>query len=147
MNRVRMNKFNVKRTQAQVGRAQSIVPAVQELAREWVGRTAEGSSAQANAVVRWALTRINHADVPSVVYGVVLTLTGKKKAAKQAQRTAAKAVKEATVALSRKTRMGYSPRNSVRRGGWLAAVAGLIVGASAVYAWRMVMPFGEPKPR
>ncbi|MCM0616298.1 hypothetical protein MOD31_09705 [Paenarthrobacter sp. TYUT067] len=122
-------------------KAQSIIPAAQDLAREWVTHATEGTSAQTDAVVRWALSRINHADVPSVVQGVMLTLTGNKKAAKEAKRTAAKAVKKATRALSRKT-----TQRSSGRAVWFTAIAAAVVGAGAVFAWRMMMPPGEPEP-
>ncbi|BCW42031.1 hypothetical protein StoSoilB3_35660 [Arthrobacter sp. StoSoilB3] len=120
---------------------QSILPAVQDLAREWVTHAAEGSSSQSDAVVRWALARINHADVPSVVHGVMLTLTGNRKTAKEARRTAAKAVKRATRALSRQTRKPAS-----RLWGWLIALLAGVIGAGAVLAWRTMMPPGEPEP-
>lgn len=124
-----------------MNKPQNIIPAAQDLAREWVTHAAEGTSSQTDAVVKWALSRINHADVPSVVHGVMLTLTGNKKAAKDAQRTAARAVKRATRALSRRT-----PQRSSRRGGWLIALAAAVVGAGAVLAWRMMVPPGEPEP-
>jgi hypothetical protein len=124
-----------------MNKAQNIIPAAQDLAREWVTHTAEGTSAQADAVVKWALTRINHADVPSVVQGVILTLTGNKKVAKEAQRTAARAVKRTTRALGRK-----SQQRSSRLGGLLVALAAAVLGAGAVLAWRMMMPPGEPEP-
>jgi len=120
---------------------QSIFPAVQDLAREWVTHAADGTSSQSDAVVRWALARINHSDVPSVVHGVMLTLTGNKKTAKEAQRTAAKAVKRATRALSRQTR-----KPTPRPWGWLIALLAGVVGAGAVLAWRTMMPPGEPEP-
>ncbi|GAA2852201.1 hypothetical protein [Paenarthrobacter ilicis] len=125
-----------------MNKPQNIIPAAQDLAREWVTHAAEGTSSQADAVVRWALSRIDHADVPGVVYGVMLTLTGNKKSAKEAQRTAATAVKKATRALSRK-----SPQRRSRRGTWVIAVAGAILGVGAVLAWRMMVPPGEPEPK
>lgn len=124
-----------------MNKPQNIIPAAQDLAREWVGHAAEGTSSQSDAVVRWALSRINHADVPSVVHGVMLTLTGNKKTAKEAQRTAARAVKRATQALSRR-----APRRRSRRGGLLVALAAAVVGAGAVLAWRAMVPPGEPGP-
>ncbi|GAA3285137.1 hypothetical protein [Paenarthrobacter aurescens] len=122
-------------------RTQSIIPAAQDLAREWVTHATEGTSAQTDAVVRWALARINHADVPSVVHGVMLTLTGNKKAAKEAKRTAARAVRKATQALSRKT-----TQRSSGRAIWFTAIAAALVGAGAVFAWRTMLPPGEPDP-
>ena len=122
-------------------KAQSIIPAAQDLAREWVTHATDGKSAQTDAVVRWALARINHADVPSVVQGVMLTLTGNKKAAKEAKRTATRAVKKATQALSRKT-----TQRSSGRAIWFTALAAAIVGAGAVFAWRTMLPPGEPEP-
>ena len=122
-------------------KAQNIIPAVQDLAAEWVKHAAEGTSSQADAVVGWALSRINHADVPSVVHGVMLTLTGNRKAAKRARRTAARAVKRTTQTLSRRT----SQRSSARAG-WLVALAVGGVGAGLVLAWRMMVPPGEPAP-
>lgn len=122
-------------------KAQNIIPAVQDLAGEWVKHAAEGTSSQADAVVGWALSRINHADVPSVVHGVMLTLTGNRKVAKRARRTADKAVKSATKALSQSTR-----RRRSRRSGWVMALAAAGIGAAAVLAWRMMVPPGEPVP-
>ncbi|MDR6638924.1 hypothetical protein [Paenarthrobacter nitroguajacolicus] len=121
---------------------QNIIPAAQDLAREWVKHATDGTSAQTDAVVRWALARINHADVPSVVHGVILTLTGNKKAAKEAQRTAAKAVTRTTQALKRNSRQ-RAPRLS----GWvIGLLIGAVAGAGAVLAWRMMVPPGEPEP-
>ncbi|MGO4246547.1 hypothetical protein AB4Y87_04975 [Paenarthrobacter sp. RAF54_2] len=122
-------------------KAQNIIPAVQDLAAEWVKHAAEGTSSQADAVVGWALSRINHADVPSVVHGVMLTLTGNRKAAKRAQRTAARAVKRTTQTLSRRTSQRSSPG-----AGWMVALAVAGVGAGLVLAWRMMVPPGEPVP-
>ncbi|SEJ37457.1 hypothetical protein SAMN04487917_105225 [Arthrobacter sp. yr096] len=124
-----------------MNKAQSIIPAAQDLAREWVTHAAEGTSVQADAVVKWALARINHADVPSVVQGVILTLTGNRKAAKEAQRTAARAVKRATSALNRN-----SPQRPSRVGALFIALAAAALGAGAVLAWRMMVPPGEPEP-
>ena len=120
---------------------QAIIPAAQDLAREWVSHAAEGTSSQTDAVVRWALSRINHANVPSVVHGVMLTLSGNKKTAKEARRRAEKAVQRATQTLKRR-----APQRSPRRGGlWIALIAAG-AGAAAVLAWRMMMPPGEPEP-
>ena len=120
-------------------KAQNIIPAAQDLAAEWVKHAAEGTSSQADAVVGWALSRINHADVPSVVHGVMLTLTGNRKAAKRAQRTAARAVKRTTQTLSRRTSQRSSPR-----AGWLVAlaVAGVGAGIPEVVADRVVEEVG-----
>jgi|GEM_PF-2292752 len=122
-------------------KAQNIIPAAQDLAKEWVSHATAGTTAQTDAVVRWALGRINHADVPSVVHGVMLTLTGNKKAAKEAKRTATKAVKKATQTLSRQT-----TQRSSRRAVWFTALAAAVVGAGAVFAWRSMLPPGEPEP-
>ena len=121
--------------------AKSIVPAVQDLAGEWVKHAAEGTAAQTDAVVDWALSRINHADVPSVVHGVMMTLTGNRKTAKRARRTAGTAVKRATRALRRSKPGGRSGAAA-----WVAliAAAGLCVGAAL--AWRMMVPQDEPAP-
>ena len=133
-------------------KAQNIIPAVQDLAGEWVKHAAEGTSSQTDAVVRWALSRINHADVPSVVHGVVLTLTGNRKSARKARRTAAKAVNRATQALrTQALRAQASGRRtnrqrSSRRGGWLVFLAAAGLGAGAVMVWRMMVPSGEPAP-
>lgn len=124
-----------------MNKPQNIIPAAQDLAREWVTHAAEGKSSQTDAVVKWALSRINHADVPTVVHGVMLTLTGNKRTAKKAQRTAAQAVKRTTQALRRRT-----SQRSPRRGGLLIALAAAAVGAGAVLAWRMMVPPGEPEP-
>ncbi|MEV7607709.1 hypothetical protein AB0N65_19935 [Paenarthrobacter sp. NPDC089322] len=139
-------------------KAQDIIPAVQDLAGEWVRHAADGTQSQTDAVVRWALSRINHADVPSVVHGVVLTLTGNRKSARKARRTAAKAVNKATQALRTQAlrsqvsgRRGVSDRRtnrqqSSRRGTWLVFLAAAGLGAGAVMVWRMMVPPGEPAP-
>lgn len=124
-----------------MNKAQTILPAAQDLAREWVTHAAEGTSSQTDAVVKWALARINHADVPAVVHGVTLNLTGNKKTAKEARRTAAQAVKKATQALNRRT-----PPRTPRRAGWIIAIVAAALGAGAVLAWRMMVPPGEPVP-
>ncbi|MFI2564223.1 hypothetical protein [Paenarthrobacter sp. NPDC018779] len=118
----------------------SVVPAVQDLAGEWVKHAAEGTASQTDAVVGWALSRINHADVPSVVHGVVLTLTGDRKAAKHARGTAAKAVKKATQTLrrGRKQKSGSA--------GLVAFLVGAGLCFGAVMAWRMMARPGEPTP-
>ncbi|MDI2033594.1 hypothetical protein [Paenarthrobacter nitroguajacolicus] len=120
---------------------QNIFAATQDLSQEWVNHAAEGTSSQTDAVVRWALARINHADVPSVVHGVILTLTGNQRTAKEARRSAEAAVKRATRALRRS-----SPKSGSGGAAWVAliAAAGLIAGA--VLAWRMMVPSGEPSP-
>ncbi|WP_026547922.1 hypothetical protein [Paenarthrobacter nicotinovorans] len=121
---------------------QNIIPAAQDLAREWVSHAADGTSSQTDAVVKWALARINHADVPSVVHGVMLTLTGNKKSAREAQRAAAKAVNRTTQALKR-----TSPQRAPRLSGWvIGLIVGAAVGAGAILAWRMMVPPGEPQP-
>lgn len=121
---------------------QNILPAAQDLAREWVSHATDGTSSQTDAVVKWALARINHADVPSVVHGVMLTLTGNKKSAREAQRAAAKAVSRATQALKR-----TSPQRAPRLSGWvIGLIVGAAVGAGAILAWRMMVPPGEPQP-
>ncbi|MGP0224194.1 MULTISPECIES: hypothetical protein [unclassified Paenarthrobacter] len=138
-------------------KAQDIIPAVQDVAGEWVRHAAEGTSSQTDAVVRWALGRINHADVPGVVHGVVLTLTGNRKSARKARRTAAKAVVKAsralrsqagrTQALSRSAaRFGAAPARPSRPARWLIFLSAAGIGAAAVVFWRMLMPPGEPAP-
>lgn len=121
--------------------AKSIVPAVQDLAADWVRYAAEGTSSQTDAVIRWALSRINHADVPSVVQGVMLTLTGNRKTAKRARRSAEAAVKRATRALRRS-----SPKSGSGGAAWVALIAAAGLVAGAVLAWRMMVPSGEPAP-
>lgn len=124
---------------------QTIISAAQELASEWVKHAADGTASQSDAVVGWALSRINHADVPSVVQGVMMTLTGNRKTAKKARRTAEKAVKRATQALADRRRAS-SGRTASRRGLWLTFIAAAGLSAGAVFVWRTMLPPGEPTP-
>jgi hypothetical protein len=124
---------------------QTILSAVQELADEWVRHASEGTASQSDAVVGWALSRINHADVPSVVQGVMMTLTGNRKSAKKARRTAEEAVQRATRALAAR-RKASSGRTASRRGLWLTFIAAACLSAGAVFLWRLLLPPGEPAP-
>ncbi|MBT2520887.1 hypothetical protein [Arthrobacter sp. ISL-28] len=92
---------------------------------------------QVDAAVRWALSRLEDANMPEVVHAVVLTLTGNQKAAKQARKAAEQAVRRAERKL-RPTRPGHGKA-------WLAA--GLLVAAVAaiVLGWRGLTGSGEPE--
>ncbi|MBT2551563.1 hypothetical protein J7I89_00620 [Arthrobacter sp. ISL-5] len=109
---------------------------VQHGAAGWI-RHAQDSSPQVNDAVRWALSRLEDANMPEVVHAVVLTLTGNQKAAKQARRAAEQAVHRAERKLVG-TRHGHGKA-------WLAA--GLLVAgvAAIVLAWRGVTGSGEPE--
>ncbi|MHC8609153.1 MULTISPECIES: hypothetical protein [Paenarthrobacter] len=124
---------------------QTVISAAQELAGEWVRHAADGKASQSDAVVGWALSRINHADVPSVVQGVMMTLTGNRRTARKARRAANKAVKRATQALADRRR-GSAGRTPSRRGLWLTFIAAAGLSAGAVFLWRTLLPQGEPTP-
>jgi glutathione S-transferase len=110
---------------------------VQHGAAGWT-RHAAHPSHQVDAAVRWALSRLEDANMPEVVHAVVLTLTGNQKAAKQARRAAEQAVHRAERKLVVRTRHG-------RGKAWLAA--GLLVAAVAalVLVWRGLTGSGEPE--
>ncbi|MGY2743986.1 hypothetical protein [Arthrobacter sp. UYCu723] len=100
---------------------------VQHRAAGWI-KHAPDPSPQVDAAVRWALSRIEDANMPEVVHAVVLTLTGNRKAAKQAREAAEQAVHRA----ERKLRRTYHGHGHA----WLAA--GLLAAAAAagVLIWR-----------
>jgi glutathione S-transferase len=110
---------------------------VQPRVAGWIKHAAEDRSPQAEAAVRWALSRLEDAKVPEVVHAVVLTLTGNQKAAKQARRAAETAVRRAERRL-RRTHQGHGKA-------WLAA--GLLAAAVAagVIIWRGPPGSGEPE--
>jgi len=102
----------------------------------WVKHALQDPSPQTEAAVRWALSRLGEANVPDVAHAVVLTLTGKKKAAKQARKAAETAVRRA----ERKLRRAHHGHGKA----WLAA--GLLAAAAAAAAliWRGLAGHGEP---
>lgn len=97
----------------------------------------DNPSPQAEAAVRWALSRLDEANVPDVVHGVVATLTGNTKVANRARKAASRAVRRA----ERKLR----PAN--RRIGKVWLVAGLLAASAAagVLLWSALAGYGEPK--
>ena len=110
-----------------------------DLRRRVAGRTGHSVgdlSPQAEAAVRWALSRLEDANVPEVVHAVVLTLTGKEKAAKQARKAAETAVRRAEPKLSRRPHAGHGRA-------WLAA--GLLAAAATALAWWGLSRGGEPE--
>lgn len=110
---------------------------VQHRTADWIKHAAQDSSPQADAAVRWALSRLEDANMPEVAHAVVLTLTGNRKAAKQARKAAVTAVHRAERRL-RRTRHGHGKA-------WLAA--GLLAAAAAavVIIWRGLHGSGEPE--
>lgn len=85
-----------------------------------------GSVAPDRSLIRWALARLGEANVPDVVHAVVLTLTGKKKAAKQARKSA-----EATL---RRAERKLRPTGHGKA--WLAAGILAAAAAAAARAWQ-----------
>ncbi|AOT04307.1 hypothetical protein [Arthrobacter sp. U41] len=110
---------------------------VQPRVAGWIKHVAQDRSPQAEAAVRWALSRLDDANVPEVAHAVVLTLTGNQKAAKQARKAAETAVHRAERKL-RHTDHGHAKA-------WLAA--GLLTAAAAagVIIWRSLSGSGEPE--
>lgn len=103
---------------------------IQHRTAAWIKHVIEDPSPQTDAAIRWALDRLGEANVPDVAHAVVLTLTGKKKAARQAR-------KSAEVALRRAER---KLRGAERGPGkaWLAVgfIAAALAAAAAVLTWR-----------
>lgn len=96
----------------------------------------DNPSPQAEAAVRWALSRLDEANVPDVVHGVVATLTGNSKVANRARKAASRAVRRA----ERKLR----PASRGIGKAWL--LAGLLAAAAAgILLWRTFAGYGEPK--
>lgn len=110
---------------------------VQHRAAGWIKHAIQDPSPQADAAVRWALSRLEDANTPEVVHAVVLTLTGNQKAAKQARKAAEQTVHRAERKL-RRTHHGHGKA-------WLAA--GLLAAAAAagVITWRGLTGSGEPE--
>ena len=69
--------------------------AAQDRAEEWINQLAGNTSPQAQAAARWALSRLDEANVPDVVHGAVLTLTGNRKVANRARKAASRTVRRA----------------------------------------------------
>ncbi|MGY4540534.1 glutathione S-transferase [Arthrobacter sp. UYNi723] len=110
---------------------------VQPRVAGWIKHAAQDRSPQAEAAVRWALSRLEEANVPEVLHAVVLTLTGNQKSAKQARKAAETAVRRAERKLNR-THHGHAKT-------WLTA--GLLAAAAAagVLIWRGLPGSGEPE--
>ncbi|MET3172810.1 UNVERIFIED_ORG: hypothetical protein ABIB52_000638 [Arthrobacter sp. UYCu721] len=110
---------------------------VQPRVAGWIKHAAEDRSPQAEAAVRWALSRLEDANVPEVAHAAVLTLTGNRKAAKQARKAAETALHRA----ERKLR--HADHGHAKA--WLAA--GLLAAAVAAGAiiWRGQHRSGEPE--
>ncbi|MCX2749221.1 hypothetical protein OOZ51_15545 [Arthrobacter sp. MI7-26] len=111
--------------------------ALQHRTADWIKHAIQDPSPQTEAAVRWALSRLGEANVPEVVHAVVLTLTGKKKAAGQARKAAATAVQRAERKLRRADR-GH-------RKAWLAAGFLAAVAAAAVLTWRGLAANTDPQ--
>ncbi|MGO4856361.1 hypothetical protein [Arthrobacter sp. 2MCAF14] len=104
--------------------------AAQDRAGQWIKHAADKTSPQAEAAIRWALSRLDEAHVPDVVHGVVLTLTGNSKVANRARKAASQAVLRA----ERKLRPAGQPSGKTFLVSALAAVAAAVAG---VLVWRM----------
>lgn len=110
---------------------------VQPRGAGWIKHAAQDRSSQAEAAVRWALSRLDDANVPEVAHAVVLTLTGNQKAAKQARKAAETAVHRA----ERKPRHADHGHAKV----WLAAGLLTTAAVAGVMIWRSLSGSGEPE--
>jgi hypothetical protein len=102
----------------------------------WIKHTIQDPSPRTEAAIRWVLSRLGEANVPDVVHAEVLTLTGKKKAAKQARKAAETAVQHAERKLSRTGHRGKA---------WMAACLLTVAAAVAALAWWGPAGGREPK--
>ena len=105
--------------------------AAQDSAGQWIKQAADKASPQAEAAIRWALSRLDEAQVPDVVHGVVLRLTGNRKVASRARKAASRAVRRA----ERKLRPAGQPSGKTFLVSALAAAA---AAAAGVLVWRGV---------
>jgi hypothetical protein len=112
--------------------------AAQERAGQWMQQAADRTSPQAEAAIRWALSRLNEAHVPEVVHGVVLTLTGNRKVANRARKAASRAVLRA----DRKLRPAGQPSGKTFLVSALIAAGAAVAG---VLVWRAVTSRTEPE--
>ena len=112
--------------------------AAQDSAGQWIKQAADKASPQAEAAIRWALSRLDEAHVPDVVHGVVLTLTGNRKVANRARKAATGAARRA----DRKLRPARQPSGTALLVSALAAAAAAVAG---VLVWRAVT--GRPDPK
>ncbi len=103
---------------------------IQHRTAAWIKHVIEDPSPQTDAAIRWALDRLGEANVPDVAHAVVLTLTGKKKAARQARKSAEAALRRA----ERKLRGADRGQGKA----WLAVgfIATAVAAAAAVLTWR-----------
>ncbi|UKA64448.1 hypothetical protein [Arthrobacter sp. FW306-04-A] len=107
-------------------------------AEQWIRNASGKTSPQAEAAIRWAVSRLDEAQVPDVVHGVVLTLTGNRKLANRARKAASRAVLRA----ERKLRPAGQPSGKTFLVSALAAAAAAVAG---VLVWRMVTSRPDPK--
>jgi hypothetical protein len=114
------------------------VHAAQDRAGQWIKYAADRTSPQAEAAIRWALSRLDEAQVPDVVHGVVVTLTGNRKVANRARKAASRAVLRA----ERKLRPAAQPSGKTFLVSALAAAAAAVAG---VLVWRMATSRPDPK--
>ncbi|WP_442543665.1 hypothetical protein ACSBOX_17860 [Arthrobacter sp. KN11-1C] len=114
------------------------IHAAQDRAGQWIMHAADKSSPQAEAAIRWALSRLDEAQVPDVVHGVVLTLTGNRKVATRARKAASRAVLRA----ERKLRPTGQPSGKTFLVSVLAAAAAAVAG---VLLWRRVTSRPDPE--
>lgn len=112
--------------------------AAQDRAGQWIKHATDKTSPQAEAAVRWALSRLDESHVPDVVHGVVLTLTGNRKVANRARKAASRAVMRA----ERKLRPAGQPSGKTFLVSALAAAAAAVAG---VLLWRAVTSRPDPK--
>lgn len=109
-------------------------------AAEATKQAVQAGSAQLDAAVEGLLRHVNQANLPALVHGVIVSLTGDGKAAKKAQRATTKALRKGTRTLSR-AQGRYHP--SGRK--WILALAVLgAAGSGAVLAWRRLPHHEEP---
>ncbi|MEW1822165.1 hypothetical protein AB0323_15480 [Arthrobacter sp. NPDC080031] len=118
--------------------ANEAASAARDRAEKWIKNASVKSSPQAEAAIRWAVSRLDEAHVPDVVHGVVLTLTGNRKVANRARKAASRAVLRA----ERKLHPAGRPSGKTFLASALAAAA---AAAAAVLAWRMLTSRPDPK--
>lgn len=103
---------------------------IQRRTAAWIKHVIEDPSPQTEAAIRWALDRLGEANVPEVAHTVVLMLTGKKKAARQARKSAEAALRRTERKLRGADR---GPGKAWLAVGFLAAA---IAAAAAALTWR-----------
>lgn len=109
-------------------------------AAEAAEQAVHAGSARLDAAADGLLRHVNQANIPAVVQGVIVSLTGDHKAAQKAQRATAKALRKGTRTLSRAQR-----RHRPARRKWVLAPAVLgAAGTGALLAWWRLPRHEEP---